>query len=1526
MRISAFCIIFLFLISQVSQAQEIIPTKGKEFWFGYMQNFQEGVGNEGELNVFIASTVDTEGVLEIPAQGYSQPFTANANEVTTLNIPFLMAEHISNEVVDNKGVHILAEDTIAVFAINFANFTSDASKILPIQSIGTEYRIMSYMGLNSYGSEFLIVATEDDTEIEITPTSPTMNGNPAGVPFTIQLNAGETYQVKSTSQSIDFTGTTIVGTEESGECRPFAVFSGTICANIPVGCTACDHIFDQNFPVNTWGQDFFMVPIAISSGYTYRVLADEDNTNVTINGGAVVVLDAGEFHEINHADEPQCISADKPVCVAQFMQGTTCSVSGDPAMCIMNDATQQIDNITFSTVESTVITDHFVNIVVNSTQVGSVLMDDVPVDPAEFNAFPDCPDRSYAQIPLPEGIYNLKAPGGLSAYIYGLGNAESYSYSAGSFSSDPVEIENVTCDNDTITLTATGGLLNIYWYNETNPEDTLGYGQQYTIYPPIISGIYVAVGSNFQSGCTSEELFSVESPDPMGVSLTQSATEICQYDNVEITVDTDPYSSAYTYSWTPTAGLDDPNSPTPIATPMETTTYTVLVSTPTGCGSNVDSLTITVVDGNVGPFEAMAEPSDICSGDSLLLSTDLQQIILDDNFNDGIDNDLWDEIQNGTADDGCGSMGENALWFNGAGQRSATTIPLDLSDGGTINFGLKIGNAGFPCQDANPGEDVVVEYSLTGMGGPWTIIETYNEALFINFTAVELDVPPPAQTAATSIRWRQLSNSGNNQDNWSIDNVFIESNDVSGLDFNWSPDYNVGDVSALSSWATPTMDTTYYLLVTDPQTGCEYEKYVSVNVDPSFELDMLEDTAVCTLTDIPLFATPTEPGDYEWEWTGPNLDNPNSENPIASPTETATYTVTVISPGFCSAEGEVTVIVNELLSLDIIASEDAVCYGETIDLSTDFDGSTDNIVYSWTPTDGLDDPNIENPVATITSDITYTLILTDTMSECTIQEEIDLGVFGNFNVDAGDDEDLCVVEGFVLDATADSPDDLVWEWSNPGVLSNVNTPNPTITTNESVELVVTATDELGCSHSDTILVNLLYEELDLGPDLETCENEPVTISSGMPPALTFEWSNNAVTPDITVNESGIYTLNVTSPEGCEYSDEVEVTVYAIPVVDLGEEPLLCDGDEYTLDAANPDNDVEWSTGDNTQTITLDESGTYSVVVTNDFGCNMSDSINLVFHAPPVIDLVPVDTICNTGQITYNAGDDGVQFNWSTGANTQSITVNQPGVYSVVVTSAEGCVNEAETVLDVISEPVFDLGPDRDLCKGESAQLTAPVSGVSYLWSTGHTSSNISVSSTNNYSLTVFNSHCSYTDSLTVVFEEPARNNLPEETEFCFEECPDGFDLDAGNPGYTYEWDNGESNQDRRIDQPGLYTVTVTSPAAACERNFTSSVVDLCGYKLYVPNAFTPNEDGVNDLFGAVGGETVEEFELRIFDRWGELIFSSTNQDEKWNGNAGGIHYSQTEVYSYWLKYRYYGGCFVNTPEWVEKTGHVTVIR
>ncbi|HRF78594.1 MAG TPA: IgGFc-binding protein, partial [Flavobacteriales bacterium] len=134
--------------------------------------------------------------------------------------------------VASKGILIQTADSVNVLQTSLQNFTHEASQVLPEAALGNRYRVDAYQGLpnfnNLHKSEFLVVATQDGTQVRITPSVNAAGGQLAGVPFIVNLNAGQTYQLQAATDALDLTGTVVEATQASGVCRPFVVIGGSM--------------------------------------------------------------------------------------------------------------------------------------------------------------------------------------------------------------------------------------------------------------------------------------------------------------------------------------------------------------------------------------------------------------------------------------------------------------------------------------------------------------------------------------------------------------------------------------------------------------------------------------------------------------------------------------------------------------------------------------------------------------------------------------------------------------------------------------------------------------------------------------------------------------------------------------------------------------------------------------------------------------------------------------------------------------------------------------------------------------------------------------------------------------------------------------------------------------------------------------------------------------------------------------------------------------------------------------------------
>jgi PKD repeat protein len=487
-------LIFL-LMSAGFSAFGQISTVGKEFWVGFMENNRVvggGQGNQGAPDfaiLVITANENTTGALEY--LGRSLAFSLNAGQQYTLRVPSqdLDLLHRSSGVIENKGIHITSTGKIAVHAFNERVRSADGTVVLPIGALGRDYYItthfevltanVTYNGNIDNESLLLVVATEDDTEIEITTSVSSLSGNQSDVPAVITLDRGQSYQIKARG---DLTGSRVrVIGENADECKKIAVFGGNKWTSVGNCGEANDHLFQQAYPVNTWGTSFVHVGLlGRSSGELLKVVASEDNTEVFVNGNSRGTVDQGEFLPLEFgANESGKIDTSKPSSVSVFSKSMACNdpntsgaMTGDPFIITYSPSEQFLTSLTFNAIDLPSIVNHYVNVVVKSGTENATFLDGQNIG-NRFAALPGDADFKFARINISQGVHSLGNSDGFAAYVYGFGELESYGYAAGAaldnLNFEPqvaydfeVEGEKVACLNHA----------GLWALNSTNPDFT----------------------------------------------------------------------------------------------------------------------------------------------------------------------------------------------------------------------------------------------------------------------------------------------------------------------------------------------------------------------------------------------------------------------------------------------------------------------------------------------------------------------------------------------------------------------------------------------------------------------------------------------------------------------------------------------------------------------------------------------------------------------------------------------------------------------------------------------------------------------------------------------------------------------------------------------------------------------------------------------------------------------------------------------------------------------------------------------
>ncbi|MBC8172868.1 MAG: gliding motility-associated C-terminal domain-containing protein [Chitinophagales bacterium] len=388
--------------------------------------------------------------------------------------------------------------------------------------------------------------------------------------------------------------------------------------------------------------------------------------------------------------------------------------------------------------------------------------------------------------------------------------------------------------------------------------------------------------------------------------------------------------------------------------------------------------------------------------------------------------------------------------------------------------------------------------------------------------------------------------------------------------------------------------------------------------------------------------------------------------------------------------------------------------------------------------------------------------------------------------------------------------------------------------------------------------------------------------------------------------------------GYVFVDDVLVTEYTGDVPDIPGDIILCEGEDTELTAPYAGVSYIWNTGETTQTITVDTEGEYSVIV--DFECDTNEYSFNVYVSP--IDAITTYTenyICTTEfPLTLSSEPGYTDYEWTTGAYTMSIVISEPGLY--ICEASNICTYQIDTFQIGALDPAginIDLGNDTLICSNEAWEMTLDATNDfdTYTWSTGETTQTISVEEEGVYSVSAENICGIWADGIVIeagpILVKP---DLGEDLVLCDEDGFNSVIFTAPEQECTYLWQSGETTQSIEVHEPNLVWVECKN---ICGKVRDTVIVKLCTW-LYVPNAFSPNGDGINDLFTLVAYPNVELISFTIYNRWGEILFETSDIKDSWDGTFNGESMPM-ETYVYYLEFDEYG--FVS-----RKKGSFTLIK
>jgi gliding motility-associated-like protein len=1207
------CCLFVFAAyAQVST----ISTKGREFWFSFMQMIPNG---NIQYQIALTSETNAQATIRIPGINYTNTVNIVPGITTQVNLtnPFIIP---NGEGLRNTGIQVTATADISVFATYQSNARTESTIVLPVQALGSnsEYIVTTIAPQSANGnSNLVIAATQDNTVIEIIPSAPTLGGRAANVPFQITLNAGQSYQIIGANvppgqSRPDLTGTVIRSVPGTSSCKPFAVFAGVTATIITTpGCFAnsLQHLWEQQYPVSTWGTRYALTPYTNdrnirNRGYIFRITASQDNTRITLNNGAApqtITLNRGQsytaftgtFDGID-ISRGVLIEADKPISVAQVTLSQACNGSspqaGDPSLLMLTPLNQATTRVTVTPARmfggSTNINPqnerHFINVLMRTAATASfrITSPTGSFAPFAFQPLAADPSFSYAVIEIGTGFtipsYTLQSSGeGFGAFIYGYNGPDAYAYAAAAtFENQEVNFNVVglpACGGTPLTFTGRGtGVTNFEWdFGDGSPVQR-GQTVRYTYPRGGIFNVRMRATTGTACGFTDivKEVQVIEQPRP---DLGKDTT-ICNNNPILLSgggIVSNPSAAQLTYQWSSGA-----------------TTPTITVNQP---GRYI--LTVT----NFGQ----------CIGrDTIVVSQRL------------IQNDLG---QDQTV---CANI----------------PVPLGFAPQQGINYqwtpatGLsndKISNPTFTPEntDATPR---TVRYILHAIDPQTNCSKSDTINITIRPNLLQRPATPQPTLRLCAGERAQIGTASG----------------IAGVTYSWSPATGLSDATAARPFVQIDNLTADSVQIRYIQTltlqGCSYRDTVTVIVYRRPVANAGRDTVACSNRPVQLGSAPQSGLTYRWLPLD-GLSNATVANPMLRLTNSGTtaitrsYILTVRNAAGCTSTDTVNV---RILPGELPPSGRRtirLCHGDTTQIGLD---SVQGFTYRWSPATGLSSSTLSRvrliAQNTTADSLRILYVLTISNGACTAQDTTEAIIFRRPVANAGQDQLVCAGQTVTIGAAPVSG--LRYQWTPAEGLSNANIANPTIRGENPGNAplrrnyILRVSNAAGCFSTDTVQVTILPPlNSALTTNLRVCSADTLRLGAAPVQGYIYRWSpaanlsaDNIANPVFRLNVQTRQTLTyilTTTANNCSATDTVRITVEPrFPKLKISGETVLCPGANqvrYRLDSAQAGVLYAWTvTGGSIQ------SGQGTREITVNWGALNPEASIVVGYADP--------TVCNSG--------------------------------------------------------------------------------------------------------------------------------------------------------------------------------------------------------------------------------------------------------------------------------------------------------
>lgn len=676
-----------------------------------------------------------------------------------------------------------------------------------------------------------------------------------------------------------------------------------------------------------------------------------------------------------------------------------------------------------------------------------------------------------------------------------------------------------------------------------------------------------------------------------------SNVSICQGNSVPVQLQA---TGAASYVWSPAAGLSCITCPNPQTNPTSTVTYSVIGTAANGC---TDTAQVTVTVNPLPVIQTGPDPT-ICAGSSVQLgvsgaatyswspSTGLSCNNCASPFASPTATTMY--TVTGVSAAGCSSTAQITVNVDNVPNVAATATNNTLCAGGNTQLQAS-------------GATTLSWTPTTGLSCTTCANPTATPTSTTTYVVVGTSGNGCSDTGAVTITVNPLPtvSAGANQSLCIGSTVQLQATGASN--YSWSPSTDLSCSSCANPIASPASTTTFTVTGTNAN-GCVNTSQVTVTVNSLPTITASNAQTACLGTPVPLQVS----GASSYTWSpAAGLSCSNCANPTATPSATTSFTVIGSDVNGCKDTAQVIVNVNPLPVVNA-GVDRSVCKLNSTQLQ-----ATGASTYSWTPASTLSCNSCANPVASPTTNTTYTVTGTDG-NGCTNTDDVAVGIYPQPIIDAGTDQTICNGSSVQLQATGG----VAYVWSPATSLSCSTCTNPLASPANDITYTVVGTDANGCNDSDKVNISVIQmQPFSVSPGDTLCEGESVQLSASG--GSQYIWSpsyglNNSTISNPVATPSVTTTYEVVIKQGDCFSDTNKVTilVHPKPTVNAGQDQNVIAGSSVNLFAQTTNTDYyAWTPADelscsdcSSPIATPKQTTTYKVTASNEYGCSADDDV------------------------------------------------------------------------------------------------------------------------------------------------------------------------------------------------------------------------------------------------------------------------------------------------------------------------------